>query len=475
MNKELNLETHYIDVYPKTFLEFRKKYLKSKNLYVQFSNHKFDNIDKSVNYNPNHGDMVGNYAYPIEYVLNYPSDIWYGRNAKYLRVLKDTSKNKIIINDLTENQIDSILRKMNLSSSELKYVKKYFKLKGSKSLQKAFFLYIQHDISYDTPKLRTGVEQTNLFLKAGIDCIEDKSRNQNTAIINPREPNQIVFLTRNSFEIIETFQLNYKDMSIYSNKVGEDKQKKLANMIFEKFNEKLYKSKDNVYFSNNGKMLLLDFQISNEHMKDKKIGEKKHKQYKFNDMYKVKVILYSDKDTIEVNFNENEKFEYISDYIYSSYLRKEKKYNNYYTIEKYNNDLEKRKKEEHDKYVKAQTEKENTAENEYTNILTSISNKTGIEFYPNKNRKYKYVNILSNIANYINKYNSIDGIYEGFNKLLESGLEEDEILDYGFFPKNLTKYKDIKSVLDIVNYINSSFEKFDYIGLLRKFDLTNQK
>ena len=85
-------EIHYQDKFSKGFLDFRKKWNKKKNqsytYYVQFTNAKGDVLDRTSYEDTNHSDPVGNYGYPLKYVIDYPMDIWYGVNARHLRVLE---------------------------------------------------------------------------------------------------------------------------------------------------------------------------------------------------------------------------------------------------------------------------------------------------------------------------------------------------------------------------------------------------
>lgn len=84
-------EMHYEDFYSKQFVEFRRKYSKMKkdtSYFVNFNNF-YDNIlDKRVSPKQDHSDPAAIYAYPLKYVIDHPMDIRYGRNAKFLRVIK---------------------------------------------------------------------------------------------------------------------------------------------------------------------------------------------------------------------------------------------------------------------------------------------------------------------------------------------------------------------------------------------------
>ena len=96
-------ELHYIDMFPKKFEEFRKKYNKisrtpeGRLLYVQFTNFKGDVLDRTSSETTDHTDPMGNYAYPLSYVINNPADLWYGMDANNLRILEKTELTTTLI------------------------------------------------------------------------------------------------------------------------------------------------------------------------------------------------------------------------------------------------------------------------------------------------------------------------------------------------------------------------------------------
>ncbi len=92
-------EIVYQDAFGPEFEKFHKKWKgqkKDRTLFVQFTN--FDaGYDNKVGYSdPNHSDPKGVYGYPLWYVIDHPGDIWYGANAKFLRVLQNTHPEKTL-------------------------------------------------------------------------------------------------------------------------------------------------------------------------------------------------------------------------------------------------------------------------------------------------------------------------------------------------------------------------------------------
>lgn len=228
-------EVAWQDLYPKAFAAFRTKYLKlqrqkkTTGLYVQFTSHKDNTMDRTAHQTPDHSDPVGNYAYPMDYVLKAPADIWYGKGARYLRVLDDTSKNALHLSYIdSEPKCERALNRLGFHIHDvhkmIELARKHHKdrLKGSNRWAKTFFQCVQMDylggpIGEDKPgmfskgglvfRIRTGAEQTALLRKGGYDALIDTARSGAAAVINDREPEQIVFLTRNAFRVLEVVPL----------------------------------------------------------------------------------------------------------------------------------------------------------------------------------------------------------------------------------------------------------------------------
>jgi hypothetical protein len=234
----LYTEAHITDVMPKTFFEFVKKYKKLKAdpyLFVQFTNHAGSNLQLGAHGSPDHADPVGVYGYPLKYVIEYPADIRYGSNAKYLRVLRNTSPmDTLVLTALPEWRAEGLMHKMGLDPMLLRQVGRHFKLNKNSSIYgKQLFGCIQHDFVNGKPVIRSGAEQTALLRKV-CKAVEDRAKNRNTAIINPSEPQQIIFLSRDSFKVEEVFHLRQESSDNLMAKKDSDVTlaQRIANLVF---------------------------------------------------------------------------------------------------------------------------------------------------------------------------------------------------------------------------------------------------
>ena len=218
-------EVHYKDLYPKQFEEFRKKYNKivrsrlGGNLYVQYTDFADSTLQKAPYTEPNHSDPVGTYAYPLEYVIKFPADVWYGKASKFLRVIESKTTAIIYLQEIKEYyDAERVLYKMGFRHVEdlLKKANKNYRHTGARKWAKAMLSVIQMRLE-DEPTLnqdkeekytpRSGTEQTALFRKAGFKAIVDDARRASAAVMNNREPQQIAFLSRDSFEVIDIYNL----------------------------------------------------------------------------------------------------------------------------------------------------------------------------------------------------------------------------------------------------------------------------
>jgi hypothetical protein len=218
---------HVGDLYGDAFEDFRSRYKKEQayGLYVQFTSHAQDPLDR----NPyggqvDHRDPAAVYGYPIEYVLKHPADVWYGTGARYLRVLRDKARHKLVITDVDHDQAVSILQRMGIQDKagqpvvKIAPIEGWMRAVGRKFSQrlgrtnrdaKLFFLCAQQQGPGDETIL-AGTEQSARFRRAGFDAIEDTAKRPGQAVINDREPAQIAFLTRHAFEVVETVHLTGK-------------------------------------------------------------------------------------------------------------------------------------------------------------------------------------------------------------------------------------------------------------------------
>lgn len=236
---KLYTEAHIQDVMPKQFFNFIKKYKNQKNdytLFVQFSNYAGSNLELGGYGNPDHMDPIGVYTYPLKYVIDYPADIRYGSNAKFLRVIRNVSPmNTLVLSKMTYDKAASLLRTMGLNPLDLGRVGKHFKLKRNSSLYgRQFFACVQHVFKPgEKPQLRSGAEQTKL-LKKVCKVVEDRATTRSTAVINPSEPQQAIFLTRDSLRVEEVFPLRVETTDNLMSKTDSDVvlAQRIATQIF---------------------------------------------------------------------------------------------------------------------------------------------------------------------------------------------------------------------------------------------------
>lgn len=334
---------HYEDLYPKSFVAFRKKYLPllkkgggHRNYYVQFTNFMDDTLSKKPYENPDHHDPVAIYGYPLEYVLKHPADIWYGNQAKYLRVLTERkSNNTLLLQYMTESGAANVLYKMGLPYDSMDKARLLWPArigKGTGSIGRAFFQAMQMDMSgvgkiprskdkrkalADSCKVRSGKEQTALLRKAGFDAIEDTARNQKTAVINPREPEQIAFLHRNSFDVVEVIPLK---LSQQKTGVGTSQDPsylapKLAALIATRIGDRIVDKDDynRTFWTAAGREITVKFEYHPSYYEGKKMGEKKHKEAELSNPHLIDVTLISERGTLSPRLARDEKFVDVAD------------------------------------------------------------------------------------------------------------------------------------------------------------------
>ncbi len=349
-------EVHWTDLYPKSFAEFRKKYLKLKregktsDLYVQFSNFKNNVMDRTAVQAADHNDPTGTFGYPLDYVLTHPADIWYGMGARYLRVLQDTSKNSINLAYInSESAAIRALQGMGFTyyqaADALEIVKKNFKyrIKGTNKFAKMFLSAVQVDvlsppIDHRKPgffdkggpefRIRSGAEQTALFRKWGVDAIEDTARSNKSAIINDREPEQIIFLTRNAFRVLEVVPLRpgipddqLPHMTTVSPETPRVERplaaaiaKAMDDQISESARDKSVRQRVNFdaayhfYWTKKGRRIGIEFDRPASYYDGRKMGEKKHRGDKLSNSYQTKISVKTELGDITVSGFSDEPF-----------------------------------------------------------------------------------------------------------------------------------------------------------------------
>jgi hypothetical protein len=209
---ELLREMHFSDLYPRSFMRFYEKYasqVHDDKLYVNFTDAVGNTIDKRFSPKPTHRDPSGLYTYPLEYIISHSANVEYGQQARYLRVIRDTSHHKLLLNTMTQEQAVGLLTKMGVADPEkrMAFVQRRYKYVGGNVTAKQFFGVLQTYLEVGQKHMTSNVMQSALLRKAGIDALEDRSASATEAVIYQDEPEQCVFLTRAAFRVIDVFEL----------------------------------------------------------------------------------------------------------------------------------------------------------------------------------------------------------------------------------------------------------------------------
>lgn len=378
------LEINFDDYASDGLKELIKKYKwkDSYRLYVNFTNNNYDNLSK-LQYRHSdsfHDDPFGLYAYPLRYVLNNPGDIWYGMSFKTIRIIKDISRNKLILNEVTEDLFLKCFYKLddkfNITLKNFIKVAKSQHNIGRTKYGKLLLQLIQYD--YNLKQVRSSEEQTKLLLFLGYDAIEDKSKSSNTAIINSKEPEQIIFLRNSSFKIIETFKNLHMDKTkntlptIPRNHL----ERKFVSILFKNlFNDKIKNNLSDMYYSNKG--YKIQFYLYNDTIQ----LDKKHKADKKNNMYSICINIFYNDDKLDdtylnYSFSKNITINSIINTIKNDISGYNTKYNNF-SLEK---DLEKRKIEQRNRINQQIKDKLETYEELIGKYLFDIEKKYNVKF-----------------------------------------------------------------------------------------------
>lgn len=279
---------HYTDYLPKGFEEFRQKYLKLrrrnrerfKDLYVQFTNHQGDTLIRYPNQKPDHQDPAAVYAYPINYILDHPADFNYGAGAQWLRVLDGSpgKDRKLILQDVDKRSATYLLQRMFPWEDPRKlmnWVRRTFQSRVGKSIPKAFFQAVQtvYQPSFRHAEIRSGQYQTKLFIKAGVETIEDRAKSRSRAVINQAEPEQIAFLTRRAFDVVDIFRLTDSD-TVYVSKESKVRAKAAA-ALADSLDDRIVSTLDSLYWTSKGRRIYVRVDSSNS---------SKHKERKETDL-----------------------------------------------------------------------------------------------------------------------------------------------------------------------------------------------
>jgi hypothetical protein len=327
-------EAHYTDLYPKGFQAFMKKYSKAPkqdNLYIQFSNHKDNTMDRNAHLTPNHKDPVANYAYPMGYVVKHPADIWYGRDAKYLRVLEIVSDRVLYLQHIVSeqdvlNMLSTVWRHDRVVEM-VRMARKNRRLRdrigtGKSRYARLFFTLVQVDVeASDAEKIvvRSGVEQTGILTSLGYDVMVDKAKSSGSAVINSREPEQALFLNRKSFRVIDVFHNNHKnnasELGGYSS--PDDNERKWASAILDALDgDRIREAKDGMrrntvgrYFSVAGRSMGIHFERDMAFYDGKGFGEKTHREDRLHDAHICVINIETEYGTLDYESKRDEKMD----------------------------------------------------------------------------------------------------------------------------------------------------------------------
>lgn len=446
------LETHYTDFYNRRFEEFRKKYSpykKDSTLFVNFSNFAKDVLERTPYSDPNHQDPTGIYAYPLWYVINHPADIWYGSNAKYLRVIKNVSPKVLYLQDMEQNFAENLLWRLKnrgVDLGNLQDSQKHFKHeKGSGQVGKQFFQLVQHDFSQKVEeqfRLRSAQEQTAILKQLGIDVVVDnvtRKGQENQAVINNREPAQAIFLVPTAMKILEVFDLGQKDQRINTARShNETIARKLVSEILAQLDDKIVErdtdrsesSQEQIYYTVQGRMVKISFVLPESYYKTRKMGQKIHKENELSDLYSPRIEMFGEKNHIVRSYGPEQKFSNIAR-DFASAWRKSEPTSDFspYTFKKSKQEQELQKKE----FYKKQSEEKNKQEWEDEKNALPIINQalklSGSNIKLNLNKKWfhelKSFNYIASPSGIENKKVPADILIENAWKIYKILNEND--------------------------------------------------
>lgn len=293
-------EIHYSDVWGSGLPALIKKWRgqkKDPSLFVQFTNYGDNTLSRQIHQSPDHADMAAVYAYPLQYVVDHPADIWYGFNSKFARVLKSKARRTCVLSSLNWSDVNSILYRMGIPIEHVDAARKQYKdrAKGVTAPGKILMSCVQMALDKDMEGedgpfkrrdyiVRSSAEQTALFLKAGFDAVEDRASRISQASINDREPHQIAFLRPQAFEVVEVVRLSdpRKNRGNVSPDYGHVAQK-VAAQIAAVMGDTLSSSEfEKIFWTKGGREISVEDSDTSVHsrMKRLKLGQRDFKAFR---------------------------------------------------------------------------------------------------------------------------------------------------------------------------------------------------
>ena len=341
-------EMHYEDFYSKQFVEFRRKYSKMKkdtSYFVNFNNF-YDNVlDKRVSPKQDHSDPAAIYAYPLKYVIDHPMDIRYGRNAKFLRVIKVNHGGILHVQWLDMSDMNRMFKQANklpgrVFEDLIPLLKKHYNMThpqslwfkvmqlSSEGIQKLVDHYSNRKTKNTTLDIRSFVlkpaQQTQMFRNLGFNAIEDRASNSKKAAVNAWEPEQIVILDRDAFEIVEVFELGkaiksndefivnttdaYEDTFI--RRIAAGIAKNMGDSLLSNNAARSNRGGYAVHYTKNGRRIRIGIE-NTQNIDNLKFGEKVHKLHKTTDLNVFKIEIISEKTLISYQSKPDERIDHI--------------------------------------------------------------------------------------------------------------------------------------------------------------------
>ena len=227
---------------------FLERY-RGSGYYVRFIE---EGSDKLIKMSSGHGDPSGTYAFPIEYVLSKWSKGNIFFKLRHIQVIKDMSKSSLVLNSVRSfSRAEMILDKMGIKLDVFRLNRvvndigsslegELYNIEKDTIHPALFFNLVQLNAGSDRQRL--------LWLKAGYDCLKDTG---NPPVIHPDEPEQVLFLTLDSYKVVDSYEQSgsgvervlRKFISRLYEVVGERITKYThKGEIFYKFNQELIKT-----------------------------------------------------------------------------------------------------------------------------------------------------------------------------------------------------------------------------------------